>query len=152
MSVWALWLLTVLAAAMTGSIRLFVTARCTPAPIAVTPRRRTISALSCGAPPATRWRCSTGATANGRRALTRCGGDRGALVVEQLLRAQAAEPDFWLLFALLKRDATDLVVQKATELGVAALLPVLTERCNAARMNPDGCTPSPSKRPSSANG
>ncbi len=32
-----------------------------------------------------------------------------------------------------KRDATDLVVQKATELGVAALLPVLTERTNAAR-------------------
>ena len=35
----------------------------------------------------------------------------------------AAEPDLWLVFALLKRDATDLVVQKATELGVAALLP-----------------------------
>jgi 16S rRNA (uracil1498-N3)-methyltransferase len=50
-------------------------------------------------------------------------------------RSQAAEPDIWLVFAPLKRDATDLVVQKATELGVAAILPVLTERTNAARVN-----------------
>jgi 16S rRNA (uracil1498-N3)-methyltransferase len=39
------------------------------------------------------------------------------------------------VFALLKRDATDLVVQKATELGAAALLPVITERTNASRVN-----------------
>ena len=52
-------------------------------------------------------------------------------------RAQAAEPDLWLAFALLKRDATDLVVQKATELGVAALLPVITERGNTHRINAD---------------
>ena len=50
---------------------------------------------------------------------------------------QTAEPDVWLAFALLKRDATDLVVQKATELGVAALLPVITERGNTHRMNAD---------------
>ncbi len=45
--------------------------------------------------------------------------------------------DIWLVFALLKRDTTDLTVQKATELGVAALLPVFTERTNAARVNED---------------
>lgn len=61
--------------------------------------------------------------------------DRADLTVERLLRMQVAEPDVWLLFALLKRDATDLVAQKATELGVAALHPVITERCNAHRMN-----------------
>ncbi len=61
--------------------------------------------------------------------------DRAELVVERLLRVQAAEPDIWLLFALLKRDATDLVVQKATELGVSALHPIITERCNTHRMN-----------------
>ena len=54
--------------------------------------------------------------------------------------AQTPEPDLWLAFALLKRDATDLVVQKATELGVAALLPVLTERSNTHRMNADRLT------------
>jgi 16S rRNA (uracil1498-N3)-methyltransferase len=60
---------------------------------------------------------------------------RVTLLVGRSLRAQASEPDLWLAFALLKRDATDLVVQKATELGVAALLPVITERTNAHRMN-----------------
>ncbi len=61
--------------------------------------------------------------------------DQAELNVGRQLRAQAAEPDVWLLFALLKRDATDLVVQKATELGASALLPVITERCNTHRMN-----------------
>jgi 16S rRNA (uracil1498-N3)-methyltransferase len=61
--------------------------------------------------------------------------DRGSFAVDRPLRPQAAEPDLWLVFAVLKRDATDLVVQKATELGAAALLPVLTDRTNAARVN-----------------
>jgi 16S rRNA (uracil1498-N3)-methyltransferase len=58
-----------------------------------------------------------------------------SFLVERKLRAQAPEPDLWLVFALLKRDATDLVAQKATELGVAALFPVITERTNANRVN-----------------
>ena len=48
-----------------------------------------------------------------------------SFVVDCILRPQAAEPDVWLIFALLKRDATDLVIQKATELGVAALLSLI---------------------------
>ncbi|MDE2515192.1 MAG: 16S rRNA (uracil(1498)-N(3))-methyltransferase [Rhodospirillales bacterium] len=56
--------------------------------------------------------------------------------VEAQTRLQIAEPDLWLVFALLKRDATDLVVQKATELGAAALLPVITRHTNAERTNP----------------
>jgi len=63
--------------------------------------------------------------------------DRLTLTVRHLRRPQHPEPDLWLIFALLKRDATDLVVQKATELGVSALHPVLTARTNAARTNPD---------------
>jgi 16S rRNA (uracil1498-N3)-methyltransferase len=55
--------------------------------------------------------------------------------IDHQLRPQAPEPDCWLVFALLKRDATDLVVQKATELGVSAIHPVFTERTNAARVN-----------------
>jgi 16S rRNA (uracil1498-N3)-methyltransferase len=61
--------------------------------------------------------------------------DRATLRVERQLRPQTPEPDLWLVFALLKRDATDLVVQKATELGVAALHPVVTERSNTHRVN-----------------
>ncbi len=61
--------------------------------------------------------------------------DRATVAVEHRLRPQAPEPDLWLAFAPLKRDATDLVAQKATELGAAALLPVITARTNAARVN-----------------
>jgi 16S rRNA (uracil1498-N3)-methyltransferase len=61
--------------------------------------------------------------------------DRCEFTVGACRRPQAPEPDLWLAFAPLKRDATDLVVEKATELGAAALLPVLTERTNAARVN-----------------
>lgn len=63
--------------------------------------------------------------------------DRLALMPERRLRPQAAEPDLWLAFALLKRDATDLVVQKATELGVSAIHPVVTAHTGAARVNLD---------------
>jgi 16S rRNA (uracil1498-N3)-methyltransferase len=64
-------------------------------------------------------------------------GDRGSFVAERRLRPQQQGADIWLAFAPLKRDATDLVVQKATELGVAALLPVATARTNTGRINPD---------------
>jgi len=63
--------------------------------------------------------------------------DRCMLEVGAGLRGQAPEADVWLAFAPLKRDATDLVAEKATELGAAALLPVITERTVAARVNLD---------------
>jgi 16S rRNA (uracil1498-N3)-methyltransferase len=53
------------------------------------------------------------------------------------LRAPAPESDLWLLFAPVKRDAVDLIAQKATELGVGELRPVETERTNAARIRVD---------------
>ncbi len=59
------------------------------------------------------------------------------LVAETLARPQASDLDLWLLFAVLKRDTTDMLVQKATELGVSRLLPVFTERTNAGRVNLD---------------
>ena len=62
---------------------------------------------------------------------------KATLAAETLVRPQSADADLWLMFAVLKRDTTDLVVQKATELGVSALLPVFTERTNAGRVNLD---------------
>ncbi|HET9147997.1 MAG TPA: 16S rRNA (uracil(1498)-N(3))-methyltransferase [Acetobacteraceae bacterium] len=59
------------------------------------------------------------------------------LHVDSLERPQAAEPDMILAFAPLKRDATELVVEKATELGVSAIMPVLTARGQTARLNLD---------------
>lgn len=35
-------------------------------------------------------------------------------------------PDIWLLFAPLKKDKTDFVIEKATELGCRKILPILT--------------------------
>ena len=61
------------------------------------------------------------------------------MAVESRLREQAesAAPDLWLLFAPLKRGPVDLMVEKATELGVAALLPVWTRFTDAQRLNTD---------------
>jgi 16S rRNA (uracil1498-N3)-methyltransferase len=67
-------------------------------------------------------------------ALTR---GKATFAAENQVRQQAGDADLWLVFAVLKRDATDLVVQKATELGVSALLPVFTERTNPGRVNLD---------------
>jgi 16S rRNA (uracil1498-N3)-methyltransferase len=61
--------------------------------------------------------------------------DRLTFTVQHQLRPQMPEPGPWLLFALLKRDATDLVVRQAVELGASRILPVITERTNAARVN-----------------
>ena len=59
------------------------------------------------------------------------------VVVEarQLLGPREAVPDFWLVPALLKKDRFDLVLEKATELGVAEIRPVVTRRCVADKLN-----------------
>ena len=44
-------------------------------------------------------------------------------------------PDLWLVFAPIKKIPADYVVQKATELGVRVLQPVLTRRTIARRVN-----------------
>lgn len=68
----------------------------------------------------------------------RAEGKRGACVVaDARTRPQTSEPDLHLLFAPLKKGSTDHLAQKATELGVSALRPVLTARTNAARVNLD---------------
>ena len=61
--------------------------------------------------------------------------DRCHVVPERQTRPQTVEPSLTLLFAPLKRDTTHLVVEKATELGVTRLLPVITERTNTQRLN-----------------
>jgi 16S rRNA (uracil1498-N3)-methyltransferase len=60
---------------------------------------------------------------------------KGALEVTRLRRAQDSVPDLVLCFAPLKKDAIDFLVEKATELGVAAFQPVMTRRTAASRLN-----------------
>jgi 16S rRNA (uracil1498-N3)-methyltransferase len=51
------------------------------------------------------------------------------------LREREQVPDFWLCPALLKKDRFDLVLEKATELGVRAIRPLITRRCVADKLN-----------------
>jgi 16S rRNA (uracil1498-N3)-methyltransferase len=58
-----------------------------------------------------------------------------ALNVRTQTRAQEGGPDIDYLFAPLKRGRLDYMVEKATEMGVARLRPVLTRRTVAERVN-----------------
>ncbi len=50
------------------------------------------------------------------------------------IKAPAVSPDIWLLFAPLKKDKTDFVIEKATELGVRAIIPVITRNTITERV------------------
>ncbi len=56
---------------------------------------------------------------------------------ELRLRPREQVPDFTLCAALLKKDRFDLVLEKACELGVRRIQPVLTRRCVADKLNLD---------------
>lgn len=60
-----------------------------------------------------------------------------SLEVAERLRPRGEVPDFWLCPALLKKDRFDLVLEKASELGVRRIAPVLTRRCVADKLNPE---------------
>ena len=60
-----------------------------------------------------------------------------AVTVVACARPQDAGADVWLVFAPVKRAPIDLIAEKATELGVAALCPVITRHTEARRVNLD---------------
>jgi 16S rRNA (uracil1498-N3)-methyltransferase len=57
------------------------------------------------------------------------------LDVTMQVRAQRAVPDLWLLVAPVKKSPFDFTVQKATELGIARIQPVMTRRTIVDRVN-----------------
>jgi 16S rRNA (uracil1498-N3)-methyltransferase len=71
-------------------------------------------------------------TDTARRAVT--------LTLRGQLRACEAVPDLWLLFAPIKKGRIDWLIEKATELGVARLQPVITQRTIVDRLNLDRMT------------
>lgn len=73
------------------------------------------------------WRASV--TAVAKRAVT--------LTLDGQTRRQAGVPDLWLLLAPIKKTPLDYIVQKATELGVARIQPVITRRTIVDRVNSD---------------
>ena len=62
------------------------------------------------------------------------GRKRMTLVAEDRTREPESVPDLWLAFAPVKRAQTDWLVEKATELGIARLQPVTTQRTIVERV------------------
>ena len=57
------------------------------------------------------------------------------LECERLTAPQREVPDVWLVFAPIKKTPADYLTQKATELGVRVLQPVMTRRTVVTRVN-----------------
>ena len=69
--------------------------------------------------------------------IAEAGKKRVTMTVGERLRERESVPDLWLLFAPIKRGRIDWLVEKATELGVARLVPVVTRRTIVDRLNLD---------------
>lgn len=63
-----------------------------------------------------------------RRVTVRVGG---------MIRGRETVPDLWLLTAPIRAERFEWIVEKATELGVRRIVPVLTARTNHARLKPE---------------
>ena len=61
----------------------------------------------------------------------------GTLVCLENTAPLRLPPDLWLLFAPIKKARTAFIVEKAAELGVARIIPVLTRFTNSDRLNID---------------
>lgn len=59
------------------------------------------------------------------------------LLAKNKLRSPVTETDIWLIFAPLKKDKTDIVIEKSVELGVAKIIPVITEYTNSSQIKID---------------
>ena len=51
------------------------------------------------------------------------------------IRKPEEQTDVWVLFAPVKKTPTEYIIQKATELGVSKIIPVITERTIIKRLN-----------------
>jgi 16S rRNA (uracil1498-N3)-methyltransferase len=59
------------------------------------------------------------------------------LSCERKIAEQGEDDDLWLVFAPIKKTPADYLAQKATELGVSVLQPVITRRTIVHRVNTD---------------
>ncbi len=60
--------------------------------------------------------------------------------VQEQTRSQKSSPDIWLYFAPIKRARFDFLIQKATELGVSRIQPVITRRTIVERIKSERLT------------
>lgn len=73
------------------------------------------------------WRCEVVAT--GKKDIE--------IAVRELVRPQSPEPDLWLCPAPIKKAHFDYMMEKATELGVSEIQPILTQRTQIREVNGD---------------
>lgn len=69
--------------------------------------------------------------------LTEAHKKKACLRLQHQIRGQLDEPDVVLAFAPIKKQRLDFLIEKATELGVSRLIPVMTRRTNSARVRYD---------------
>mgnify|MGYP003757422157 FL=1 len=66
--------------------------------------------------------------------ITKLGKGKANITIREKIAEQTSEPDLWYLFAPIKKARIDYMIGKATELGVARMLPVVTKRTNLERI------------------
>jgi 16S rRNA (uracil1498-N3)-methyltransferase len=76
-----------------------------------------------------------GRTGEWRAEISEAGKRKTSLAVREQARPQTPSGDLWYLFAPLKHARLDYMVQKAVEMGVSRLQPVMTRRTQATRVN-----------------
>lgn len=78
---------------------------------------------------------------NGRDGEWQCtltvAGKRASITPLKQLRPQTSVPELTLAFAPIKKDRTQFIVEKATELGVRSIIPVVTQYTQHARIKID---------------
>lgn len=69
--------------------------------------------------------------------IEQAGKKNGGIVCETQIAPQTNPPDLWLMFAPIKKARTDFIVEKATEMGAARIMPVHTDFTNSERIRQD---------------
>ncbi|MCP5382393.1 MAG: 16S rRNA (uracil(1498)-N(3))-methyltransferase [Kordiimonadaceae bacterium] len=69
--------------------------------------------------------------------ITKVGKGKAKITLREKVSEQKSDPDLWYLFAPIKKARIDYMVQKATEIGVSRIIPVLTERTNLDKIKFD---------------
>ena len=75
---------------------------------------------------------------DGRHArIVEAGKKAGTVICTHVATPFRAPPDLWLMFAPIKKERTDFIVEKAAELGAARIMPVQTEYTQTGRIKRD---------------
>ncbi|MDB5664456.1 16S rRNA (uracil(1498)-N(3))-methyltransferase [Cypionkella sp.] len=72
-----------------------------------------------------------------RAEIAEAGKRGGILICDRQTAPLRLPPDLWLAFAPIKKTRTDFIVEKATELGAAKIIPVQTRHTNSERIRQD---------------